>query len=152
VKALVQRVQNATVTVDLEADRSIDRGLLVYLGIAKGDTETDLAWLSEKVLNLRIFPDDAGKISRSVTDIGGSMLVVSQFTLCADLSKGNRPSFFEAMEPLTAKAMVDAFASLCAKRVTVQQGTFGADMRIESVNDGPVTIWIDSAKSARLPA
>jgi D-aminoacyl-tRNA deacylase len=146
VKALVQRVHHASVTVDTEVVGRIENGLLVYLGIAKGDTEAELAWLAEKVLNLRIFPDDAGKMSRSVIDTCGSLLVVSQFTLCADLSKGNRPSFIGAMDPAPAKAMVEAFCQHCRRKVTVAQGRFAADMRVESVNDGPVTLWIDSAR------
>ena len=146
-RALVQRVTNAKVEVDGEVVGEIDRGLLVYLGVGKGDGDAERTYVLSKVLGLRIFENDAGKMDRSIVDIGGSLLVVSQFTLYADLSRGRRPSFDLAMLPEDAERAYDAFAREArAQKIIVATGKFRANMQVSSTNDGPVTIWIDSAK------
>ena len=147
-RAVIQRVQRAHVTVDGAVTGSIDRGLLVLLGAGQGDTEADLDYVVDKTVNLRIFPDDEGKMNRSVLDIGGGVLVVSQFTLYGDVRKGRRPAFIDAMEPGAARALYDRglerFAA--AGVVRVGAGVFAAMMQVELVNDGPVTILVDSKK------
>ena len=146
-RALVQRVTNAKVEVDGEVVGEIDRGLLVYLGVGKGDGDAERTYVLSKVLGLRIFENDAGKMDRSIVDIGGSLLVVSQFTLYADLSRGRRPSFDLAMLPEDAERAYDAFVREArAQKIIVATGKFRANMQVSSTNDGPVTIWIDSAK------
>ena len=146
-RALVQRVAKAKVEVDGEVVGEIDRGLLVYLGAGKGDGDAERAHVLSKILDLRIFENDVGKMDRSVVDIGGSLLVVSQFTLYADLSRGRRPSFDLAMPPEEAERAYDAFVHEArAQKITVATGKFRANMQVSSTNDGPVTIWIDSAK------
>jgi D-aminoacyl-tRNA deacylase len=140
VRAVVQRVSRARVTPGGE----IERGLCVLLGVARGDGEEQAARLAAKVARLRIFPDDAGRFDRSVEDVGGAALVVSQFTLIADTAKGNRPSFAEAAAPEQAEALYERFcAELQALGVPVETGVFGAKMDVELVNDGPVTIVLD---------
>ena len=126
----------------------IDHGLLVLLGAGAGDTPADLQYIVDKVTNLRIFADDAGKMNRSVLDTGGGVLVVSQFTLYGDARQGRRPAFTGALEPVTAKALYEqSLAQIAAAGVKrVQSGEFAADMRVELVNDGPVTILLDSRK------
>jgi D-tyrosyl-tRNA(Tyr) deacylase len=146
-RAVVQRVSWAKVTVDGEVTGEIKRGLLVYLGVGKGDQESDRAYVLRKVVGLRVFADDAGKMSRSVTDVGGSLLVVSQFTLYGDLRRGQRPSFDGAMAGPEAKAVCEAFVREARALVPVETGRFGADMRVTSENDGPVTIWVDSSSA-----
>ncbi len=148
-RAVVQRVASARVEVDGERTGAIDRGLLVYLGVGRDDTERDRAYVLRKIVALRVFPDDAGKMTRSVTDVGGSLLVVSQFTLYGDVRRGARPSFDGAMASAEARAVCDAFVEEARALVPVATGRFGADMQVTSVNDGPVTIWIDSAISPR---
>jgi D-tyrosyl-tRNA(Tyr) deacylase len=147
-RAVVQRVSRASVTVDTRVTGSIDRGLLVFLGAGAGDTDEDLRYIVDKVVNLRIFPDDAGKMNRSVLDIGGGVLVVSQFTLYGDVRQGRRPAFTGALEPVLAKALYER--SLDAIRATgvtrVEAGEFAADMKVDLLNDGPVTILLDSRK------
>jgi D-aminoacyl-tRNA deacylase len=147
-RAVVQRVSRASVTVDGRTTGAIDRGLLVLLGAGAGDGATDLAYTVDKIVNLRIFPDDAGKMNRSVLDIGGAVLVVSQFTLYGDARQGRRPAFTGALEPVAARALYEQ--SLVAIRAAgvmrVEAGEFGADMAVELVNDGPVTILLDSRK------
>jgi len=144
-KAVVQRVFRASVTVAKEVIASIDRGLVVLLGVARGDEQRDLEILADKIVNLRIFEDDAGKMNLSLEDVGGEMLVVSQFTLLADTTKGRRPSFFDAMAPEEASAMVKGFADYIRRRgIRVGQGRFGVMMDVELVNQGPVTIILDS--------
>lgn len=140
----MQRVSEARVTVDGETTGAIARGLLVYLGVGKGDGDAERAWLLEKVLGLRIFPNEAGKMDKSVLDVGGALLVVSQFTLYGDVKKGNRPSFESAMPPAEAEAAYDAFVREARDRIGVETGRFRADMRVTSENVGPVTIWLDS--------
>jgi D-aminoacyl-tRNA deacylase len=142
-RAVVQRVKRASVTVDGAVVGAIEQGLLVYLGVGAGDSEQALEWLASKVLNLRIFADKDGKMMHSVEDVGGKALIVSQFTLYGDTQKGNRPSFTSAEDPARAREMFQRFCDRCAKAVPVQTGVFGADMQVESVNDGPVTLWLE---------
>src|SRR5688572_18401781 len=146
-RAVVQRVHFAKVIVEGEVVGSIQRGLLVYLGVGKGDTPAERTFLIDKILGLRIFSNEAGKFDRSVLDVGGSLLVVSQFTLYADVSRGRRPGFDAAMPPAEAEAEYEAFVAAAREKITVATGRFRAHMRVESANDGPVTIWIDTAKA-----
>src|ERR1043165_5185487 len=147
-RAVVQRVSRASVTVDTRVTGKIDRGLLVFLGAGAGDGPADLQYIVDKIVNLRIFPDDAGKMNRSVLDIAGGVLVVSQFTLYGDGRPGRRPAFTGALEPVAAKALYERslvlFAAAGVQRVAA--GEFAADMAVELVNDGPVTILLDSRK------
>ena len=147
-RAVVQRVARASVTVDTRITGSIDRGLLVLLGAGAGDTATDLAYIVDKTANLRIFPDEAGKMNRSVLDVGGAVLVVSQFTLYGDARQGRRPAFTGALEPAAARALYEqCLRDLRTAGVArVEAGEFQADMKVELVNDGPVTILLDSRK------
>jgi len=147
-RAVVQRVSRAKVTVGDRVTGAIGPGLLVLLGAGRGDTEADLAYIVDKVANLRIFADDAGKMNRSVLDVGGGVLVVSQFTLCGDARGGRRPSFIGALEPARARQLYEqALGELrTAGVIDVQAGEFAADMAVELVNDGPVTILLDSRK------
>jgi D-tyrosyl-tRNA(Tyr) deacylase len=148
-RAVVQRVTFARVEIDREVVGAIDRGLLVYLGLGRGDDAEDRGWMLSKIVSLRIFEDDTGKMSRSVGDIGGALLLVSQFTLYGDVSKGRRPSFDLAMPPDEARtAYDDAVREARALGVRVETGRFGAHMEVHSLNDGPVTIWLDSAERA----
>jgi D-tyrosyl-tRNA(Tyr) deacylase len=147
-RAVVQRARRGSVTVAGRVVGSIDGGLVVLLGCGAGDGANDLAYLVDKIANLRIFADDAGKMNRSVKDVGGGVLVISQFTLYGDARTGRRPAFTGALEPGAAKALCDqAIDALRAAGVTrVESGEFGADMQLELVNDGPVTILLDSRK------
>ncbi len=145
-RAVLQRVTNARVNVYDSTVGSIDKGLLVLLGIAKGDTTADADYLVDKLLGLRIFPDDAGKMNRNVHEAGGGLLVVSQFTLYADCRKGRRPSFDRAAPPEQAQALYNYFLESARKGpVPVEAGVFQAMMDVLLVNHGPVTIIIDSA-------
>jgi D-tyrosyl-tRNA(Tyr) deacylase len=144
-KALIQRVGEASVTVADQRIASIGPGLLVLLCVEHGDGDRDVDFLARKIGNLRIFEDDAGKMNRSVIDLGGSALVVSQFTLCADLSRGNRPGFSGAAAPDEAVPLYERFcAQVAGYGVPVQTGEFGAPMTVGLINDGPVTIWMDT--------
>lgn len=144
-KAVIQRVLEAKVTVNKEIVGQIGPGLLVYLGVEKGDTNDDLVWLAEKVLKLRIFPDAQERMNFPVTEIAGGVLLVSQFTLCADCKKGNRPAFTDAEDPAIANEMYEEFTRyISEKGVPVQNGVFGAMMSVQSINDGPVTMILDS--------
>lgn len=144
-RALVQRVSEASVTVDGEIVGKTSAGFLVFLGVAAEDEEEDLEYLLKKIPALRVFNDDDGKMNRSLTDVGGQMLVVSQFTLLADTSQGNRPSFFKAAKPEKAEDFYKQFITrFKLNGVKVSAGVFGADMKVALVNDGPVTIWLDS--------
>jgi D-aminoacyl-tRNA deacylase len=144
VRAVCQRVSEARVTVGGAVVGEIGRGLLVLLGIATGDTDAEAARLALKVARLRIFEDEAGKFDRSLLDVGGAALVVSQFTLIADTRKGNRPSFTGAAPPEDAEPLYDRFCeSLSGVGVSVERGIFGARMAVALVNDGPVTIVLD---------
>jgi D-tyrosyl-tRNA(Tyr) deacylase len=147
-RAVVQRASRARVTVDDRVVGSIDHGLVVLLGCGAGDGANDLGYLVDKIANLRIFADDAGKMNRSVKDVSGGVLVVSQFTLYGDARQGRRPAFTGALEPVAAKALCDQAldALRVAGVVRVESGEFGADMKLELVNDGPVTILLDSRK------
>lgn len=144
-KAVVQRVKHTTLTVDGELISEIPFGLTVFLGVKIGDDEKDAAYLAKKIANLRVFEDENGKMNLSVKDVGGEVLLVSQFTLYGDTSKGNRPSFSMAERPEQAEPLYEyAVRELSAYGVTVKKGVFGADMKIEQSNDGPVTILIES--------
>jgi D-tyrosyl-tRNA(Tyr) deacylase len=143
-RALIQRVSSASVAVDGEIVGEIGPGLLVLVCAMAGDTEAEAEWLARKVVNLRIFSDDAGRMNRSLLDTSGSALVVSQFTLAAE-TKGNRPGFSTAAPPEEARRLYEHFSKAVAGHgVTVANGIFGADMKVSLVNDGPVTIWIDT--------
>jgi D-tyrosyl-tRNA(Tyr) deacylase len=145
-RAVIQRVSAASVTVDGVVVGEIGRGLLVLLGVGRGDDAADANLLAEKIANLRIFPDDGGRFNRSLLDAAGSVLVVSQFTLYADTRRGRRPSFSHAALPEVAASLVEAFAAaLLDQGVPVANGVFGAHMRVALVNEGPVTIVLDSA-------
>ncbi len=144
-KAVVQRVGPSRVEVGGETVGAIDRGLLVYLGVAAGDETRDLEWMADKVRYLRIFEDDQGKMNRDVADAGGGVLVISQFTLLGDCRKGRRPSFVGAMAPEPAERLYESFVALLRdKGVPVSTGRFRADMKVFSLNDGPITMLIDS--------
>ena len=144
-RAVLQRVSKAGVTVDGERIADIGSGLLVLLGVEQGDDEKAAAGLAEKIAGLRIFEDEAGKMNLSVTDCGGELLVVSQFTLLADCRKGRRPGFSQAALPEQAEPLCDYFVDrLRGLRLPVQTGRFRADMAVDLVNDGPVTIMLDS--------
>ena len=144
-RALIQRVSRASVTVEGEVVGAIDRGLLVLLGIAPDDGETEVDWMVRKISGLRIFPDDAGRFDRSLIDIGGSILLVSQFTLFGDCRKGRRPNFSGAARPDHAAPMCDRVrAAFQAAGIPTEQGRFGADMKVELLNDGPVTLMLDT--------
>ena len=144
-KAVLQRVTRASVEVDCHAVGRIDAGLLVLLGVAKGDGESDGRYLVEKIRTLRIFSDEQGKMNRSLADIGGSVLLVSQFTLLGRTTNGRRPSFDEAAPPDEAKRLYEAVATeLRAQKIPVETGVFAAHMQVELLNDGPVTFVLDS--------
>ena len=144
-RACVQRVHKADVTVDGEIVGQIDTGMVVLLGVAQGDTQDDVPQMSDKLAELRIFEDDAGKMTRSLLDCGGQMLVVSQFTLLGDCRKGRRPSFVAAGDPQLAKQLYDNFVvAVAAKGIKVATGIFRAHMDVSLVNDGPVTLLLDS--------
>lgn len=147
-RAVVARVSRARVTIGTCVVGAIDRGLLVLLGCGTGDGPADLAYVVDKIVNLRIFADDAGKMNRSVLDVGGGVLVVSQFTLYGDARQGRRPAFVAAQEPTAARALYEqALTAIRAAGIArVEAGEFAADMAVESVNDGPVTILLDSRR------
>jgi D-tyrosyl-tRNA(Tyr) deacylase len=145
-RAVVQRVKSARVEVGGEVLGAIERGLLVYLGFGKGDTAEDRAWVLSKIVGLRVFEDAAGKMNLGVQDVGGALLLVSQFTLYGDVRRGRRPSFDDAMPPEQASAEYDAAVrDARATGLRVETGRFRAEMQVFSLNDGPVTIWIDSS-------
>lgn len=147
-RAVVQRVRRASVTVEGEVVGAIETGLLVFLGAGSGDGEAESDYLARKVVGLRVFEDDAGQMNRSLLEVGGALLVVSQFTLYGDCRKGRRPSFIEALEPQAAEQLVEHFVGRCrAEGATVETGRFRAMMDVELVNDGPVTLLLDSGKA-----
>jgi D-tyrosyl-tRNA(Tyr) deacylase len=144
-KAVIQRVKKASVEIGGRTAGSIEIGFLVLLGVAGTDAEAECDALAGKVARLRIFEDDAGKMNLSLADVGGAVLVISNFTLCADCSRGNRPDFFGAMRPEGAEKLYERFMEQLEKSdLRVEHGEFGADMQVSLVNDGPVTIIIDS--------
>jgi D-tyrosyl-tRNA(Tyr) deacylase len=146
VRALLQRVTQAAVRVDGETLGEIGHGLLALVAAGAGDGEPEAVWTAGKVARLRVFADDEGRMNRSVADVAGSVLVVSQFTLYADTSRGNRPGFTGAAEPGLGRILVDRFSEeLISLGVPIARGQFGAHMDVELVNSGPVTIWLDSA-------
>ncbi|HLF02622.1 MAG TPA: D-aminoacyl-tRNA deacylase [Anaerolineales bacterium] len=143
-RVLIQRVSKGSVTITGQRVSEIGRGLVILVGVGRGDTPDQAEWLAEKTANLRIFEDDEGKMNRSVLESGGSALVVSQFTLYANVEKGRRPSFIEAAPPEDAEPLVTHFAHhLKALGVPIQTGVFRAVMLVEIHNDGPVTIWLE---------
>jgi D-tyrosyl-tRNA(Tyr) deacylase len=145
-RAVIQRVTEASVTVNQVVKSSIGRGLLVFVGIEDADSQEDAEWLSKKIVHLRIFDDENGVMNRSVLEAGGDILAVSQFTLHAQTKKGNRPSYIRASKPETAIPLYEAFCSRLGvlSGHEVKTGLFGADMKVRLLNDGPVTIWIDT--------
>lgn len=145
-KAVIQRVTRASVEVDGKIVGQIRNGLLVLLGVAKGDTDRDLTYLVEKIPALRIFNDETGKMNRSLAETGGGLLAISQFTLLGDTRKGRRPGFDQAAEPVIAKGFFEQFVQTLRRTtdLTIETGAFGAHMKVELLNDGPVTFVLDS--------
>ena len=143
-KLILQRVAGASVYVDEKKIANINRGILVLFGVEKGDGEDQTSFLADKTLNLRIFPDDSGKMNFSCVDIGGDILVVSQFTLAGDCSRGRRPGFDRAADPDTARTLYEGYVELLNRSgLKVAMGRFAADMKVQSVNDGPVTFLLE---------
>lgn len=145
-RIIIQRVSEASVSIDQQTVGKIDRGFLVLLGIVNEDTQEDIDWLVGKITKMRIFPDDEGKMNRCIHDIDGELLIVSQFTLHANTRKGNRPSFIKAARPETAIPLYESFIDKASAAMgkPCASGEFGADMKVSLVNDGPVTIMVDS--------
>lgn len=145
-RAIIQRVTHCSVTIDNQLKSQIGNGLLVLLGIEETDNETDIEWLVKKIIQMRIFSDENGKMNLSVQDIDGEILVVSQFTLFASTKKGNRPGFTRSAKPEIAIPLYEKFIGETEKNLnkTIKTGTFGADMNVQILNDGPVTIILDS--------
>ena len=145
-RAVIQRVSKASVSINNEVRSSIEKGLLVLVGIEDADSEEDIVWLSSKIVNLRIFDDAEGVMNLSVKEIGGDLLLVSQFTLHAATKKGNRPSYIKASKPPIAIPIYEKMIAQLQKDLEKPIGTgeFGADMKVELINDGPVTIWVDT--------
>ncbi len=147
-RAVVQRVSRASVTIGGEVAGAIETGVVVFVGVASDDSTADIDYTASKVLELRIFPDEQGRMNRSVTDVGGAVLAVSQFTLMGDVRRGRRPGFDAAATPAAARPLYDAFvARLQASGLSIATGVFQADMDVALVNDGPVTILIDSRRT-----
>jgi D-aminoacyl-tRNA deacylase len=144
-RALVQRVSRASVTVAGETTGAIERGLLVFLGVAREDSDVEVDYLTRKIVGLRVFEDADGRMNRSVTDVGGSVLLVSQFTLYGDVRRGRRPGFDRAAQPEVAEQLYLAMRDALGRAVPVATGRFGAKMAVDLVNDGPATFWIDTA-------
>ena len=145
-RAVIQRVKNAYCTVDNQITGQIQKGLMILLGVEEADTTEDLKWLGQKFINLRIFEDEQGLMNKSIQDVDGNILLISQFTLFAQTKKGNRPSFIRAAKPDKAKPMYEEMALLLSQLLQkeIQLGIFGADMKIDLLNDGPVTIVMDT--------
>ncbi|NNE25215.1 MAG: D-tyrosyl-tRNA(Tyr) deacylase [Saprospiraceae bacterium] len=144
-RAIIQRVKEASVKIDGKVHEQIGSGMMVLLGICKEDQQKDLEWMSRKIVNMRIFGDDDGKINLNIRDTAGEILLISQFTLYASTKKGNRPSFIKAAGPEIAKPLYLEFINtLSEEGIIVRSGIFGADMKVSLINDGPVTIIIDS--------
>ncbi len=148
-RAVIQRVKRAEVRVSQEMYACIGEGLLVFLALGRGDTGEDVDWLAKKIINLRIFEDEHGRLNRSLLELGREILLVSQFTLYADCKKGRRPSFDSAMPPQQAEEMYRQFGDyLKSRKVRVKEGMFAARMEVESINNGPLTIYLDSKTSS----
>lgn len=145
-RVVIQRVSSASVTVNSNITGSIEKGLLIFVGIEDADTDEDIEWLSNKITRLRVFDDEAGVMNRDVLETGGGILLISQFTLHAATKKGNRPSYIRASKPEIAVPLYEQFIQQLSAALgkPVATGIFGADMKVALVNDGPVTIWIDS--------
>ena len=145
-RAVVQRVRNADVTVDGKIVSNIGEGLLLFIGIEEADLQIDIDWLCKKIANLRVFNDENGVMNKSLLDQGGDALVISQFTLHASTKKGNRPSYIRAAKPEVAIPLYEAFIAQLSQELKkeVRAGIFGADMKVKLLNDGPVTIWLDT--------
>ena len=145
-KILIQRVKRASVTVNNELISLIDKGLLVFVGIGEEDNDEDIQWLSKKIANIRLFDDENGVMNKSVMDIDGEVLAVSQFTLMASTKKGNRPSYIKAARPEISVPLYEKFCKEIELAINkpIKRGVFGADMKVDLLNDGPVTIFIDS--------
>lgn len=145
-RVLIQRVRNASVTIDGELYSQIGKGLLLFVGICDEDGSEDIEWLTKKISNIRLFDDENGVMNLSVTDVGGEILAVSQFTLMASTKKGNRPSYIKAAKPDISVPLYQHFCNEMeiAANKPIKRGVFGADMKVELLNDGPVTIFIDS--------
>ena len=147
-RAVIQRVLNAAVAIDGRTAGEIGHGMLVLLGVGKDDTEADIERLASKLVKLRIFEDENGKINKSITDVHGAMLIVSQFTLYWNCKKGNRPSFENAMPPKEAEEMYIRFVERMKETgIPCETGEFGADMKVSLTNDGPVTVWLDTKEN-----
>lgn len=147
-RSVIQRVKTASVTVDGRTAGAISKGLLVLLGIKQGDGEKEIAWMADKIANLRIFEDAEGKMNQSLLDMGGEMLIVSQFTLYGDCRKGRRPGYSSAAQPQTAEPLYEAFVRRVKEmNIVAATGEFGAMMDVSLVNDGPVTLLLDSEKA-----
>ena len=146
-RAIIQRVKHAGVEIDGKINGKIDEGLLIFLGVGKGDSEKDLEYIADKTLTLRIFEDENGKMNKCISDINGEILVISQFTLYGDCRKGRRPSFDGAMPPKEAEMMYEKFVDYIKNSgLKIETGMFGADMKVDLLNDGPVTMILDSTK------
>ncbi len=144
--AIIQRVSNSCVKVDNKEIAKISKGFNILLGVLKGDTKEDISKLIKKIVNLRVFANECGKMDLSIAEVGGEALVVSQFTLAANVKKGKRPSFDRAMPPKEAKELYEEFCSELEKFIPTKRGVFGAMMEVEIINDGPVTFILDSRK------
>lgn len=147
-RVVLQRVSQASVTIDGKVAGKIEKGILILVGIEEADNQEDIEWLSNKIINLRIFGDEEGKMNLSVTDVDGEILVISQFTLHAKTKKGNRPSYVHAAKPEIAIPLYESFKTSLSEKLQkpVESGEFGADMKVSLLNDGPVTILIDSKR------
>ena len=145
-KVVIQRVTRASVTIEQQLFSSIDKGMLILVGIQADDTDEDINWLASKIVNLRIFDDENGVMNKSILDSGGEILAVSQFTLMARTKKGNRPSYIDAAPPAISVPLYEKFVATLSQELhkEVQTGQFGANMKVELINDGPVTIIVDS--------
>lgn len=145
-RIIIQRVSKASVSIEGQIKSYINKGLLILVGIQDSDNEEDIEWITNKISNLRIFDDENGIMNKSILDINGEILVVSQFTLYASTKKGNRPSYINASKPNIAIPLYNQFCKILSDKTTkeIKTGEFGADMQVELINDGPVTIWIDS--------
>lgn len=146
-RAVVQRVDRASVTIDGNVNGKIEKGFMVLMGIDEKDEQKDLDYICDKLMGLRIFEDEEGKMNRSIIDAGGSILLISQFTLYGDARKGKRPSFIRAARPEKAIPLYEAAIAKLSEKVHVETGIFGAEMKVELVNDGPVTILLDSERA-----